>query len=151
MRTKLIIAALGLLAATGGVAEPRKLEVVPYCIISSDSLRIRSVIEYLETPKGTRANDSPHAYKEYWAIDCEMDTGNCMVSELDLGTVDASKPIDLSELIQASGARLVSVAGEIATIVLGKRTITLDMPKQLVTARFSTATSDTAGSGRCGP
>ncbi|WP_223511505.1 hypothetical protein [Pseudomonas sp. GL-B-19] len=151
MRTKLIIAALGLFAATGVLAEPRKIEAVPFCMIGSESLNIRTVLEMVETPKGTRANDSPHAYREYWVIDCAMDTGRCVASELDLDSVDAGKPIDTFSLSQANEMRLASVAGEIATIVLGRKTFTLDMPKQLVTVRFSNEESDTVGSGPCAP
>lgn len=151
MRTKLIIAALGLLVSTGGVAEPRKIEAVPLCLIGSDTLRIRTVIEYVETPKGTRANDSPHTYREYWSIDCAMDTGNCVALEFDLAAVDAGKPIDTFDMYQTSEMRLVSVAGEIAIMVLGRRTITLDLPRKLVTNRYSTDTADTVGSGPCAP
>jgi hypothetical protein len=151
MRTKLIIAAFSMLAVAGVAAGPQKIEAIPWCIMSDNSLKIRTAIEFVETPKGARANEFPHTYREYWVIDCAMDTGSCMASELDIDAVGASNRLGTYDLSNTSEMRLVSVAGEIATLVLGRRTFTLDLPKQLVTSRFSNAESDTVGSGPCAP
>ena len=149
MRTKQIIAALGMLAVTGVVAEPKKIEAIPYCVMNSDVLMIRTIIDSVETPKDEKANDPPFKSKTYWAIDCQMDSGSCIASGLSLRAVENGEPIGPVDLTQAAGMRLVSVAGKVATITWGIRTFTLDMSKRVVSIRISGDTYDGVGSGPC--
>jgi hypothetical protein len=146
---KLIVASLGLLAATAGVAEPRRIEAMPYCILNGSVLMIRTIIDTVETPKKEKANDPPFKSRTYWVIDCQMDSGSCIASGLGLRAVENGEPIGPADLTQAAGMRLVSVAGKVATIVWGIRTFTLDMSKRVVSIRISGVTSDGVGSGPC--
>jgi len=152
MRAKLIIATFGLLAITGVVADSRKVEAYPWCVIDGRTLWIRTIIQYeTTTAKGSEANEPPRTSRDYWAIECELATGNCKASSLSLRSLEEGKPIGLWDVTQSDGMRLVSVAGKIATIVWGFGTFTLDMSKKLVSYRYSDDASDSLGSGPCGP
>lgn len=151
MRIKLIVAALGLLSAMEGVANPKKIEAVPYCIINSDVVMIKTIIESKGQRIGAKAGEPQDTYRDYWSINCDISTGSCVASKLYLKSLEAGKPISFVDLIQPSGMRLVSVVGNVATIVWGINLFSFDMSKKTVAFRQSGDTYEMFGSGPCLP
>lgn len=151
MHTKLVLATSILLATMGAIAEPRKIEVVPLCLLSSTDLMVRTIIETTSTPaQGEKLSDSPRTKsRAYWVINCSLITGNCSAAELQLKPIEDGKPIRIFDLVPVEGMRLVSVTGGIATMVWGIHTFTLDIPKRQMSVRASGSMSDDFGSGSC--
>ena len=151
MKSNSLIVALCLMVISPTFADSKKITAISYCAITPFNLMIRTIIEAKYTKQDVDGIDKDFLEsKVYWNINCTIETGECSGVTLKLNNIEMGKPIDRADTISASGMRLASLNGKVATVSWGNSLITVDLAQRLVLFRSSAEGIEGAGTGSCG-
>lgn len=125
------------------------LRAAPVCVLDRSGITVQTIVD-VSFRDPTRKDAAPEKTRQFWRLDCEFATSECVGTQIRLANVDRSGVIQFLDVAVLSGARIVSRTDKVVIVQWGPyRTMTLDRASQRFEYRESAGNSEGRGWGPC--